>query len=103
MAYTANFDTPKTASGRYIDVVGTVPANTTFVEVMQLSVCRYNANTEYFYLSKEYSNKTTSPSAVSESLIIAVVPIIAVGASADSVTFTAFGAIEGQVDLAVGP
>lgn len=97
MAFDANFDTPQTASGRYVSVVGTVPANTTFVEVMQISVCRVDSDTEYFYLTKEYTNATASPSAVSESLIIAVVPIIS---ASDAVTFTSFGSIIGEVDLA---
>lgn len=96
MAFDANFDTPQTASGRYVSVIGTVPANTAFVEVMQISVCRVDSQFEYFYLTKEYTNATASPSAISESLIIAVVPIIS---ASDAVTFTSFGAIEGQVDL----
>lgn len=100
MAYTADFDTPKTASGRYVTISGNVPASTAFVEVMQLSVCRYQASTEYFYLTKEYTNTTTSASALTESLIIAVVPRIAGAPSADTLTFTSFGSIEGQVDLA---
>lgn len=103
MAFTADFDTPKTASGKYINIVGNVPASTTFVEVMQLSVCRYNGNTEYFYLTKEYTNANTTASAVSESLIVAIVPMLATGANADAVTFTAFGAIEGQVSITPGP
>lgn len=96
MAFNANFDTPQTASGRYVSVIGTVPANTAFVEVMQISVCRFNSNTDYFYLTKEYTNSTDTPSAVSESLIIAVVPIIS---ASDAVSFTSFGSIVGQVDL----
>lgn len=96
MAFTSDFDTPQSASGRYINVIGTVPANTAFVEVMQISVCRYNSNTDYFYLTKEYINSTSSPSSISQSLIIAVVPMIS---SSDAATFTSFGALVGQVDL----
>lgn len=96
MAFNADFDTPQTASGRYVSVIGTVPANTAFVEVMQISVCRFNSDTDYFYLTKEYTNSTSTASAVSESLIIAVVPIISVS---DAVSFTSFGSIVGQVDL----
>jgi hypothetical protein len=97
MAFNADFDTPQTASGRYVSILGNVPANTAFVEVMQISVCRYNSNTDYFYLTKEYTNSTNTPSAVSESIIIAVVPIIS---ASDAVSFTSFGAIVGEVDLA---
>lgn len=96
MAFNADFDTPQTASGRYVSIIGTVPANTAFVEVMQISVCRFNSNTDYFYLTKEYNNETNTPSAVSESLIIAIVPIIS---ASDAVSFTSFGAIVGEVDL----
>ena len=96
MAFNADFDTPQTASGRYVSVIGTVPANTAFVEVMQISVCRFNSDTDYFYLTKEYTNSTNTPSAISESLIIAVVPIIS---ALDDVSFTSFGSIVGQVDL----
>lgn len=96
MAFDADFDTPQTASGRYVSVIGTVPANTAFVEVMQISVCRFESDYEHFYLTKEYTNSTDSPSAVSESLIIAVVPMIS---ASDAVTFTSFGSIIGEVDL----
>ena len=96
MAFNADFDTPQTASGRYVSVIGTVPANTAFVEVMQISVCRFNSDTDYFYLTKEYTNSTSVPSLISESLIIAVVPIISVS---DAVSFTSFGSILGEVDL----
>lgn len=96
MAFTADFDTPQTASGRYVSVIGIVPANTAFVEVMQISVCRFNSDTEYFYLTNEYTNSTATPSAVSESLIIAVVPMIS---ASDAVSFTSFGSIIGEVDL----
>lgn len=96
MAFNADFDTPQTASGRYVSILGTVPANTAFVEVMQISVCRYNSNTDYFYLTKEYTNSTDTPSAVSESIIIAAVPIIS---ASDAVSFTSFGAIIGEVNL----
>lgn len=96
MAFNADFNTPKTASGRYVSIIGTVPANTAFVEVMQISVCRFNSDTDYFYLTKEYTNATNTPSAVSESLIIAVIPIIS---ASDAVSFTSFGSIIGEVDL----
>lgn len=96
MAFNADFDTPQTASGRYVSILGTVPANTAFVEVMQISVCRYNSNTDYFYLTKEYTNSTDTPSAVSESIIIAAVPIIS---ASDAVSFTSFGAIIAEVNL----
>ena len=96
MAFDSDFDTPQSASGRYINVIGTVPPNTAFVEVMQISVCRYNSNTDYFYLTKEFTNSTTTPSSISQSLIIAVVPMIY---SSDLATFTSFGALVGQVDL----
>jgi hypothetical protein len=96
MAFNADFDTPQTASGRYVSILGTVPANTAFVEVMQISVCRYNSNTDYFYLTKEYTNSTDTPSAVSESIIIAAIPIIS---ASDAVSFTSFGAIIGEVNL----
>lgn len=96
MPFVADFDTPKSASGRYISVVGTVPASTSFVEVMQVSVCRYNSSTEYFYLTKQYNNAATTPSVISESLVIAVVPMIS---TSDVASLTAFGALVGQVDL----
>lgn len=96
MAFNANFDSPQTASGRYVSILGTVPANTAFVEVMQITVSRYESGFEYFYLTKEFVNSTNSPSAVSESITIAAIPIIS---SSDAVTFTSFGAIIGQVDL----
>lgn len=96
MAFNANFDSPKTASGRYVSIIGTVPANTSFVEVMQITVSRFESGFEYFYLTKEFVNSTSSPSAVSESITIAAVPIIS---TSDSVTFTSFGSIIGQVDL----
>ena len=96
MAFNADFDSPKTASGRYVSIVGTVPENTAFVEVMQITVSRFSSGFEYFYITKEYVNSTSSPSAVSESVTIAVVPIIS---ASDAVTFTSFGSIIGQVDL----
>ncbi|EOR26952.1 MULTISPECIES: hypothetical protein [Clostridium] len=96
MAFNANFDSPQTASGRYVSILGTVPANTAFVEVMQITVSRFESGFEYFYLTKEYVNSTSSPSAVSESITIAAVPVIS---ASDAVTFTSFGAIIGEVDL----
>lgn len=96
MAFNANFDSPQTASGRYVSILGTVPANTAFVEVMQITVSRFESGFEYFYLTKEYVNSTSSPSAVSESITIAAVPMIS---ASDAVTFTSFGAIIGEVDL----
>ncbi len=96
MAFNADFDSPQTASGRYVSILGTVPANTAFVEVMQITVSRYESGFEYFYLTKEYVNSTSSPSAVSESITIAAIPIIS---DSDAVTFTSFGAIIGEVDL----
>ena len=96
MTFTADFNTPKTASGRYVTVSGIVPANTAFVQVMQLTVSRYESGFEHFYLTKEYENATGSPSQVNETLIIAAVPQITPN---DSVSFTSFGSIIGQVDL----
>ncbi|MDV4150903.1 hypothetical protein R0131_08650 [Clostridium sp. AL.422] len=96
MAFNANFDSPKTASGRYVSIVGTVPENTAFVEVMQITVSRYESGYEYFYVTKEFVNSTNSPSAVSESIAIAAIPIIS---TSDVVTFTSFGSIIGEVDL----
>lgn len=96
MAFNADFDTPQSASGRYINVAGTVPPNTTFVEVMQVSVLRLDSTTDYFYLTKEYTNTTSSDSAVSETLIIAIVPAVT---GTEAVTFTSFGSLVGQVDL----
>ena len=96
MAFNANFDSPQTASGRYVSIIGTVPANTAFVEVMQITVSRFESGLDYFYVTKEFVNSTNSPSAVSESIAIAAVPIIS---ASDTVTFTSFGSIIGQVDL----
>lgn len=96
MAFNADFDSPQTASGRYVSIIGTVPANTAFVEVMQITVSRFESGFEYFYLTKEFVNSTDSPSAVSESITIAAVPVIS---ASDAVTFTSFGAIIGEVDL----
>ncbi|ASW44363.1 hypothetical protein [Clostridium isatidis] len=97
MAFTADFNTPKTASGRYIIVSGIVPANTAFIEVMQLSVSRFESGVDHFYITKEYENSTNDPVTVNETLIIAAVPQIT---SSDDVTFTSFGSIIGEVDLA---
>jgi len=96
MAFDADFDTPQTASGRYVSITGTVPPNTAFVQVMQITVSRFESGFDYFYLTKEYTNATDTPSAVSESIIIAAIPIIT---ASDAVTFTSFGAIVGEVDL----
>lgn len=96
MAFNADFDSPQTASGRYVSIIGTVPANTAFVEVMQITVSRFESGFEYFYLTKEFVNSTDSPSAVSESITIAAVPMIS---ASDVVTFTSFGSIIGEVDL----
>ncbi|MCF0148109.1 MAG: hypothetical protein HUJ77_06890 [Clostridium sp.] len=96
MAFNANFDSPQTASGRYVSIIGTVPANTAFIEVMQITVSRYESGFEHFYLTKEYVNTTSTPSAISESIAIAAIPIIS---DSDVVTFTSFGAIIGEVDI----
>ena len=97
MALTANFDTPKTASGQYISVIGTVAASGILDLGLVVSVSRYDAAAvTNYYLTKIYDNSAnTSASAISESLIIAIIPAIVGAESAYSVT--TLNAFEGDI------
>lgn len=97
MAFSSDFDTPQTASAQTINVTGTIAASAIQNLALQLTVSRYPGTATNYYLTQIFTNTTTSPSSISESLYMAIVPQILTGETVTSVT--SYGSFTGNIVL----
>lgn len=99
MALNIDFDSPKVATGQVVHVEGTVPAGEKYIQAIQLDVYRTATTThEYFSISKEYDNSAGGTDmTVDDDINMAIIPKLATGAQADTVTMTSYGSLEAQI------
>ncbi|MHC6179313.1 hypothetical protein ACYUJ6_05585 [Clostridium sp. JNZ X4-2] len=94
-ALSVDFDTPQTASGQVVNITGTVPVGSTYVEAIQLDVLRADSSHQYFSISNVYDNSSgTAVLAVNDTVNLAIVPKLE---ATETVTLTSYGALEAQI------
>lgn len=93
--FTLDFDTPKTASGRTVEIKGTVPAGTlTWDAAGQITVTRANNSVQYFSFVNQYVS-TTIDYLVDQTIVLAIVPKLS--GTDTATTFISSGALEATI------